>query len=282
MKQQYIFGVVGQHIAYSKSPEIFKAIFNIDGTTGEMKIYNIEPDNFNTEFQKLIVSEKLQGVSVTIPYKEMVIPYLDNIDTIAQAVGAVNSVAITKGKSIGYNTDCYGFSYPLKPYRDRLQDSTALVIGYGGSARAVVYSLVTDFDIRTIHVTGRSMDKLTRFKQTILNVFPDIEIMVFTLETHNWQQQEKYAIMVNCTPLGGWNYQEHSVLPDGLMWRSISLYYDLNYNKNNKSIADAMRTGVTTITGMPMLVAQAVKSYELWTGRKVSVDDVMSSILSQD
>ncbi len=282
MKQHYIFGVVGQHIAYSKSPEIFKAIFSFDNTAGEMNIYNIEQGEFETVFRSLVTTKNIDGLSITIPYKEAVMPYLDSIDPVAKTVGAVNSVAVADGKTIGYNTDCYGFSVPLQPYRDRLQGSSALVIGYGGAARAVVYSLVTDFNVRTIHVTGRNRNKLLLFQRTMLDVFPDMNMMISELSTYNRQQQKKYAIVVNCTPLGGWNYQEQSVLPDGLLWRSVSMYYDLNYNNDNKSVVEAKRAGITTITGMPMLVAQAVRSYELWTGRNVSVADVMSLIISQE
>ena len=133
-------GLLGKNISYSFSKSYFKKKFEDEG------IENTSYENFDIEsidlFPSIIKNTKgIKGLNVTIPYKEEVIPYLDKINKKAKAIGAVNTIKITKkGKLVGYNTDCYGFKNTLKPFV-KSQHKKALILGTGGASKAVAYTL---------------------------------------------------------------------------------------------------------------------------------------------
>ena len=278
--KSFRFALIGHNVTYSKSADIFTAIFEIEKVNGSCTIYNIEPDDFADEFPR-ISSDDVDGMSVTIPYKNAVIPYLDEIDPIAKAIEAVNSIHFSKSVKYGYNTDCYGFSYPLHKYASLLKNDAALIFGGGGAAKAVVYALYTDYEIKQFTVVGRNEIKLQEFKKSFENQIEFIQIDVLTYSNLvKGLHDKRFAIAVNCTPLGGWNLPDKTVFPDEFDWRTVKLFYDLNYNADNKIIASTKQNEsvLDSIDGSMMLVAQAVRSYFLWTGVKTDVNSVYQNV----
>ena len=136
----YKLGLLGRNISYSFSRSYFKSKFEKE------QITDISYENFDVEdissFPDIIKNTNgLKGLNVTIPYKEVVMPYLDEIHEKAKTIGAVNTIKITdEGKLIGYNTDCYGFEASIKPYLQP-HHKKALILGTGGASKAVLYTL---------------------------------------------------------------------------------------------------------------------------------------------
>ncbi|MEW5995929.1 MAG: shikimate dehydrogenase, partial [Candidatus Zixiibacteriota bacterium] len=221
-----------------------------------------------------------QGLSVTIPHKMSAIEYLSYIDETAQLVQAVNSVLISDGKLHGFNTDCYGFSLPLKDHAERLAGGMALVLGSGGAARAAIYSLISDYQVARVIATGRSEEKLHRLKQIFnkLKSVPEIETEMFAPENISGLSKREFDIVVNCTPLGGSNHSDSSPLPPQFQMRRDVIYYDVNYNDDNSPVKAARKAGAVAIDGSMMLVGQAVKSFELWTGEIVPVEPIYHKV----
>ncbi len=280
MTHQYHFGLVGHNVAYSKSPEIFEAVFDHLKIAGRFELFDIRPEQFADDFQKL-ASSGVQGLSVTIPYKKQVISYLNDLDPVAQALQAVNSVHLVGGKLCGFNTDGYGFSLPLRPHHEPLKKGTALILGCGGGARAVVYALYTDYEIKSCTVIGRDSERLRSFKQLLSGRLPNIEINTRRIGTAKPPMRYAWDIVVNCTPLGGFNHPDESPLPAWLDWPAMRIYYDLSYNPDNKLVAAAQEAEVVAIDGSAMLVGQALRSFYLWTGTKLPFEPIYKDVFGR-
>ncbi len=271
------FGVIGQRISYSKSPDIFKAIFEVTGIDGRFEIFSFEPEELG-ERMRAFRELGMRGLSVTLPYKAAVIPYLDETDPVAARLNAVNSISFDSGRLIGHNTDWSGFGFALHGHGDRLRGGRALVFGNGGAASAAVYCLVHDFHIGTVTVVGRDMNNLSAFKSLLESSLPADSVVIETANISTFEPTSSYDITVNSTPLGGWNHPGESPLPENFDWASTQIYYDINYNADNLLVKQARDAGVIAIDGSRMLVAQAIHSFELWTGRTVGFEPIYTAV----
>jgi len=278
--ESFKFGLIGHNIGYSRSVDIFEIIYEVAHVKGSFENFDLAPDTFEKEFKK-VVQKGINGLSVTIPYKSKVIPLLDGVTPIARALEAVNCISISQKRLHGHNTDIVGFSMPLKPYSEQLKRGNALVLGAGGSARSVIYSLHTDCEVSNFTVLGRSLEKMQNLQTSLKSSLLNSEIVTASLDQFQFKPSEKYSIAVNCTPLGGWNMPDESPLPDHFDWSNIKLYYDLNYNFGNKMVREALDHGVTALDGSQMLVAQALRAFELWTGQTVDFDDIYGRVFDR-
>ena len=268
--------LIGEKIEYSLSPRIFKAIFKQSRLEGQFDLHSVRIDQLKACLDK-IVSSGVNGFSVTIPHKQRVMPFLDEISEVAESVDAVNSVAVCNGRLIGHNTDCEGFTFGLKRAGDIKPLDSVLLLGSGGAARAAAFALHRDFRISRISVAGSSPEKALEFKH---NFQRRLEGLTVTTITDIAKVDQKWSLLVNCTPLGGANHPRTSPLPEDFNWRSAELYYDLNYNTDNSVVRRAHEAGLRVIDGSAMLVAQAVRSFELWTGYEVAFEPIYRDVFS--
>jgi len=277
MKSELKFGLIGHNVGYSRSADIFHAILDIKDINGRFDVFDLSPEDFDHDFPELL-REPIDGLSVTIPFKNTVIPHLHDIAPVAQALDAVNSISVRDGKTCGFNTDCYGFGLPLRQYADRLKHRTAIIIGCGGAARAATYSLYADFEVRRFLVVGREISRLRQFQSLLTGQIPGMEMEVCTVARAGMLKDEEYEIAVNCTPLGGANHAEASPLQNWFNRRKGKIYYDLNYNAGNQPVKQALEKGMTAIDGSAMLVGQALRSLSLWCGIEQEFDPVYRAV----
>ena len=281
MSEFYKFGLIGQNISYSKSADIFKAILKLKGLKGSFENFDLDSENgFDEKFKTLMMRE-ICGLSVTIPHKKRVIPLLNDISAVAEALEAVNSISVESGILHGHNTDIFGFSLPLKPLSERLKHGRAMILGCGGSARAVVYSLYTDYEISEFSVIGRSSDKLQQFKASMKEILKNSHVGTATIAECSDELTKEFSIVVNCTPLGGWNYRATLPFPENFNWGNTRIYYDLNYNHGNIAVRQALENNVQAFDGSQMLVGQAVRSFDIWTGQTVDFDAVYDNVFDK-
>ncbi|MFH1687292.1 MAG: shikimate dehydrogenase [bacterium] len=267
-------GLIGHNITYSKSAELFRAMFNMLNMEGRFEIFDVAPSDLEQTVRRA-AADRFDGLCVTIPYKQAVMSLIDEAHPVAEALGAVNSIAILKdGRLQGRNTDCFGFSLPLRDYVDQLKHGRGLIIGSGGGARAAIYSLCTDYELNDIAVLGRTTAPLKRLCTSLQDQLRDLEIRSFLRDDATAMSGQKFDIVVNCTPLGGWNFPNTLPLPACLSYAQSHIYYDLNYNADNTAVASARKAGLTAIDGALMLAGQAARSMEIWSGRKVSVEQL--------
>ncbi|MFQ6009217.1 MAG: shikimate dehydrogenase family protein [Candidatus Zixiibacteriota bacterium] len=282
MSSIYNFALIGHQISYSLSAAVFKAIFDVEKIKGKYEVFDIAPPNFHGEFIQL-VKKGIRGLSVTIPYKRMVIQHLHDVDTVARSLDAVNSISNDAGRLLGFNTDCYGFSLPLRKQAERLKHGSALIFGCGGAAKAAVYSLFTDYEVRKFTIVGRTDERLSEFKLSLKQQIPHIDITAVNIKDlqRRPRRRKRYEIIVNCTPLGGWNYPDETPMPDSFEWSQGRIYYDVNYNADNKIVLEAVQAGLTAIDGSAMLVGQAIRSFAIWTGDSVPFEPVYQRVFGK-
>jgi len=175
MNKPLHFALVGENMYYSQMPRIFEAISKHTGQIGQYDLHSVNRTQLG-ECVNSLVSEGVSGFSVTIPHKQAVIEYLDEISPIAKSLMAVNSVAIKNGRLFGYNTDSYGVTYTFKRASISLNEGPVLIFGSGGAARAVIYALCHDFGIKQFTVCNRSNAGLRTFKQEMSQAMVSIEI----------------------------------------------------------------------------------------------------------
>ena len=242
--KQYKYGLVGRNISYSFSKDYFSKKFS----TQKLEKYSYK--NFDIqkieEFKDLISKNRdIQGLNITIPYKESIIPFLDEIHPKAEQIGAVNTVKFTKQGLIGYNTDVYGFKKSIAPLLQK-NHTKALILGTGGASKAVAF-VFDELKIPFISVS-RTAGK---------NKITYSEIDKNTLDI--------YSIIVNCTPLGTFpNIEDKPDIPYRFL-ESRHLLFDLIYNPENTAFLKEGKTrGATISNGLEMLLLQAEKAWEIW------------------
>ena len=263
-RNSLITGIIGKPVSHSVSPAMHNAAFKsleLDYVYIPIEVEQVP--EFFTRFVKRATREidwELRGFSVTIPHKTQVLSCLDRVDPAAREIGAVNSVVITDGESIGYNTDVEGAMEPLERIC-ALQGESCAVIGAGGAARAVAYGLL-----------GRGA-RVTLFVRDLNKARPLAEEFPVTLEPLEGLASSDASIVINTTPVGMRGHSENaSPVPRAFLRNRIAAY-DLVYNPiETRFLQDARAMGCLTISGIEMLVAQAGAQFELWTGKKAPMD----------
>ncbi len=276
MSRGYRFGLLGHKIAYSKSPSIFTALAETRKADIRFEVIDVAPDNLESIMDRL---KALDGFSVTIPFKETMLAHLDELSNEAQAIGAVNSVRVEKGKMCGYNTDASGYIVPLR--RRDFGGGKILVLGTGGAARAVIYALNAEYPDAEFSVCGRTRQRVSEFIADISARFAfEKKPASLTLETID--SGEGYDLIVNCTPVGSLAEPDKCPLPDDFAFTGGPLCYDLVYEPaETVFLARAGKNGCDVIGGLSMLVRQAVESYTIWTGDNFDRDAVSDEIMSR-
>jgi len=274
-------GLLGHNISYSRTPAIFEAIFKESGIGGETKVFDIPPDEFDS-FSSELKRQDLSGMSVTIPYKQLITTILDQIDLEASELGAVNSIHFQDGLLKGYNTDIVGFGLPLRGVFDKLADKSVCIIGAGGAAKAAVYSLHTRFGLEAFTVLGRDRQNLSRFAEEIRLLDESIQIETAELGVDfSIVNPKGVGLIVNCSPLGGPNLPDSRLNWDWSLFDSNTIYYDTNYNLDNGMIREAGGVGLATIDGSRMLVGQAIESFRIWTDHEIPFEPIHNRIFGE-
>lgn len=237
------YALIGKSLSHSFSARFFADYFEkneINAVYTNLEIENIDAYNsFKLNYD---------GFNVTIPYKESIIPFLDELDDDAKRIGAVNTVKIDRvnAKTIGYNTDVFGFRQLIKPFLTN-QHERAMILGTGGASKAVA-DVLNNLGISVIYIS-RSPEGDRQFAYHEVN-----ELMM-----------NACRLVVNCTPVGTFPAVSDSPLLHLKGVGKDHLLVDLIYNPEETTLMKSFRNhGATAINGLGMLKAQALKSYEIW------------------
>jgi shikimate dehydrogenase len=273
MSREYRFGLLGHNIAYSKSPSIFAMLAEIRNADIRFDVFDITPESLASNIDKL---KRLDGFSVTIPFKLSLLPYLESLSDEARLIGAVNSVKVENKQMRGYNTDAIGFIVPLR--KAGFDGGKILVLGAGGAARAVIYALNAEYPEAKFSVCGRNEERVAGFVADIAGRY-QIAKRIRGRVFDEIDQTEQYDVIVNCTPAGGAAHPEECPVPDNFGFTGKPICYDLVYEPAQTIFLErAARCGCRAIGGLSMLVRQAVESYTIWTGDDLDRDAVSREI----
>lgn len=238
-----VYGLVGKTLQHSFSADFFSDYFVTENIAAKYQNFELAA----IEDIQSVFDLKPAGLNVTIPYKESVIPFLDELDPIAEKIGAVNTIVFDGDKKIGYNTDAFGFKQAIKPFLNN-QHERALIFGTGGAAKAVA-SVLKEIGVDVIFISRNPIGKNKHFNYSEVNL----------------QMLNACKLMVNCTPVGTFpTSADYLPLPyEGI--GKDHLVIDLIYNPiKSVFLQKAESQGATIMNGEGMLKAQAMKSWSLW------------------
>ncbi len=284
--KKYI-GLIGFPLRHSLSPVIQQAALDYYNLDISYMLWETTRDDLPEAIRKLRMQQNI-GANVTVPYKETVIALLDDIADMAVQIGAVNTIIKKDGKLTGLNTDVRGFSDALKNYTGFITaGNKAVVLGAGGAARAVCFSLLHE-GIKSILIVNRDVARANRLKEHLLRYCAEKrlakEITVVPLYENDLKSRlADSGLLVNCTTFGMKHGELEFISP--LAQEVIpadALVYDLVYNPNRTPLIKAAQAaGAETLGGLPMLVYQGAASFELWTGKQAPVEVMMKAAEKQ-
>jgi shikimate dehydrogenase len=236
------FGLIGKKLGHSFSRNFFGTYFQEKGIDGTYE--NVELNDIHEV--KDVLSAGFSGLNVTVPYKEAIIPFLDELSPEAKLIGAVNVIKFDGNRKIGYNSDAYGFHQSVKPFLLNVHER-ALILGTGGASKAVHY-VFNQIGLDVIYA-GRTPNAKNEFSYDEIN-----EHMVRACK-----------VIVNCTPVGTYPDVEE-VLPFPFEFLTTEhLVVDLIYNpEKTVFLKKSEQQGATILNGSSMLKEQALRAWEIW------------------
>ncbi len=275
-----LIGLIGYPIKQSFSPFIFNVAAELTGTSLIYLPFEVHSSSLKNAVNGSIALG-LKGFNVTVPHKVKVVDYLNKLSEEAAFIGSVNTVVNEDGKLIGYNTDVNGIIESLLPYKNQITGNDVCIIGAGGSARALIYTLVRNFKPKKIFLVNRTEQHAEELKQHFKS-----KMKFDGISPKELQQPDlisiinSCALVVNTTPVGMYPANEDSVLTIADVFVKEQIVFDLVYNPvKTKFLQLADSKNAITVNGLNMLVEQAAKSFMLWTGKDFPTEKVYKSLL---
>ena len=274
--------LIGDPVKHSLSPVIHNTAYRLQGVDAVYLAARIRAADLEKAIRGLQAFGAL-GVNVTIPHKETVIPLLDEVRADAKAIGAVNTIVFRQTDDsvsmVGENTDVTGFLVPLADLRDTVRGASAVILGAGGAARAVLYACQTSLVPARVTIVARNTDKARRLVESLSGESGRIEIGVRSFEEARDHVSEANLI-VNTTPVGLYPDVHETPWLDIDCFHAGQIVYDLVYNPvTTRFLGEAASRGAVTINGTEMLIAQAAAAHTLWTGLRMPVEDVREAVI---
>lgn len=270
-----MFGVIGDPIGHSMSPAMHNDLFQLYNIDASYLPFQVLKDDLETAVKGL-KALGASGFNVTIPHKTAIMPYLDKIDPLAQAIGAVNTVKNENGMFIGYNTDGPGFVKGLEGLAADLEERSALIIGAGGAARAIYFSMAKA-GINRIDLYNRTIKKAEELVETC-----PYQVKSRVLDRANTERLlGEYQLIVQTTSIGMVPEVDFSPLTLENV-SSKALVSDIIYNPlKTKLLKEAASKGAATQNGIDMFVYQGALAFEHWTGIFPDTERMKAHVLKQ-
>ena len=282
MPENYSLGLIGYPLGHSLSPLLHQTALAEAGLKGKYDLFQISPlPDGQGELEALINhlrSGELHGLNVTIPHKQSVLSLVDELTSSAKIIGAVNTLYMKSGHLFGDNTDAPGFWGDLTHLP--LQNAkTALVLGAGGAARAVVYALLTrGWTIRIVDLRQEQVDGLYMHYSAQDLDSSKLEVIPFTPQAIEQAGLES-DLVVNTTPMGMHPDIEKCAWPEAISLPLHACIYDVVYNPmETRLLKRAAAAGLPCRNGLGMLVEQAALAFERWTGFSPSRERMLEAV----
>jgi shikimate dehydrogenase len=279
-----LLGVIGHPVEHSLSPLMHNAAISQMGIDYIYLPFAIAPQNLEAAIRGFEVIGVV-GFNVTIPHKQAIMAFMSEISSLAEAVGAVNTVFRQNNQWVGTNTDVEGFIAPLRSQYNRdWSQTTAVILGNGGAARAVVAGC-TQLGCAEIHVIGRNSAKLDNFRDSWTN-----SALKVNLQVHQWELLPKLLpnadLLVNTTPIGMYPHIQESPLSEKEIEKlnpNSPIVYDLIYTPNpTKLLQQAQKIGAIAIDGLEMLIQQGAAALKIWSDTPLALSSAYRETIPVD
>lgn len=268
--------VIGYPIEHSMSPLMHNAAIR------ELKLdyiylaFNIHPTNLNLAVKGFRTFD-IKGINVTLPFKQKIMKYLDDIDPIAQKIGAVNAIKNNDGNLIGRNTDAEGVMKTFLDAGYSISGKNILLLGAGGTARAIAYIMAKEAN--KIVIANRTEKRAKKLANELKKYFNTLIEGKNNSASVLKEESKKIDILINTTPVGMYPNVQLSPIHAEFLHEDL-IVYDVVYNPlETKLIKDATEKGCKTIGGLDMLVNQGALAFEWWTNRKPNVNLMKNKII---
>ncbi len=255
-----LFGVIGSPISHSLSPVMHTAVLRALRMDALYSPFDVPP-RFLSPILRALVLAGVEGLNVTVPLKEAVMPLLDRLDPAARAMGAVNTIVVRNRRLSGHNTDAKGFSLALRELSWRPASAHAVILGAGGAARAVAWELART-GVSRLTIANRRLPRAQRLARWISRLYPRVTLRVISLSQVNLEDAD---LLVNATSVGMRAADSSPI--DLASLRPRTAVYDLVYHRETPLIRAARRRGCVAANGLSMLLYQGAESLRLWLKR---------------
>ncbi len=256
--QTSLYGIFGYPVRHSKSPTFQTYLFQKYGINAVYVPFEIHPDYIKDAVDSIKILG-IKGLNITVPHKEAVLDYLDATSDEIKLIKSVNTIKNENGKLIGYNTDWFGFYESIRNNQLYNKIKTVLVIGAGGSTRAIIFALIK-LGVKNILLTNRTISKAENIAKDFKNLGSQISVI-------NFNEIEKYLLhtdmIINTTSVGLHDDDNELFNYDSL--QKAHFVFEIIY-KDTKLIKKAKEKGCIYQTGHEMLLYQGIKAFEIWTG----------------
>ena len=271
------FAVLGESLPHTWSPFIHNSLFKACGREAVYLPITVPKSKLSSAID--VLGSCFSGFNVTIPYKELIIPYLDEIDDAAKACGAVNTVENRGGKLIGHITDGLGMLRAIEEGGVATFGGHVLVLGGGGAARVAAYEFLQRGNHVTIAV--RSIEKGRKLASELASAQTDGDRRIHAC-TLDGIPEASFDLLINCTPVGMYPSVHNCPVSENVIGRCRAVF-DAVYNPRETALLSCARAhGLTAIEGLGMLFYQAVEAQKFWFGSDIGVpNDTQSEIYRQ-
>jgi len=271
-----IVGVIGHPIKHTLSPVMHNYAYNELNLDYVYLPFDISSTGLHDSL-KGMVALGIKGFNVTIPHKERIMEYMDELSDSAKIVGAVNTVVNDNGNLVGYNTDVNGIIKTLEKFKDDITGKTVSVLGAGGAARSVIYTLINHFNVKKINIINRTVEKAESLKDYFSSKMLFEKIKTYELIPPDVTEiLAKSKLIINASSIGMSPEDDDSPTTIPESFNKKQIVFDIVYNpQKTKFLALAEEQGACTINGLKMFVEQGAKSFELWTGEAMPTDQIL-------
>jgi shikimate dehydrogenase len=268
-----LYGVIGDPVAHSMSPHMHNDLFEFYSIDATYVAFHVSPENLQDAI-KGFRAINLAGLSVTVPHKTAVMPLLDEIDPLAEAIGAVNTIVNDQGRFIGYNTDGSGYLEGLKKEVSSFSDLNMLLLGAGGAAKGIYFTMA-QAGLKNIDIANRTISKA---EELVGNCPFPIQSEVLSLQEAE-EQLSKYDLIVQTTSIGLHPDVDSSPISVEKL-KPTAIVSDIIYSPlETKLLREAKRKGARIQNGVPMFAYQGALQFEMWTGISPDIERMKSACL---
>lgn len=277
-----IVGVIGHPIKHTLSPAMHNYAFNKLKLDYVYLPFDVSSTGLKDSLTGMIALG-IKGINVTVPHKERIMEYMDELSDSAKIVGAVNTVVNDNGNLIGYNTDVNGIIKTLDEFKDDINGKTVSVLGAGGAARSVIYTLINNFNVKKINIINRTVEKAESLKDYFSSKMLFEKIKTYELIPPDVTEiLAKSKLIINASSIGMSPEDDDSPTSIPESFSNNQIVFDIVYNpRETKFLALAKSQGALTINGLKMFVEQGAKSFELWTNETMPTDQI-SELLNKE
>lgn len=266
-----------QPAKHSLSPKMHNLAFSMLDIDAVYLAFEVAPEHLAQQIHAMRVMDIL-GANVSMPHKQAVIQYLDELSSAASLVGAVNTIVQKKGRLIGHNTDGQGFMRAIKEMNINIIGQTITIIGAGGAAMAMIAQAALD-GVKKINVFNRQSQHYSQYQKKLAKMAAQTKCQIELFPLENQQSlKEKLAescLLVNASSVGMAPNDQVSPIPNGDFFRKDLAVYDAIYNpRETLLLKQAKAKGAKTENGLSMLLYQGAYAFELWTGREMPVNEI--------